>query len=141
LGKTVSVKGEARTIRLYSVGILLSVIAIVSSFLVGASYTVMTIGNFVAVGLIFILVIGIVYARQRKEVTTYYHSASGAPTGSSTLNARILGFIAAFWDLFLVIAIAYASLSYLYLVDIIPGLFLIISGIVALIGALTYKIK
>ncbi|WXG42918.1 MAG: hypothetical protein WED04_02365 [Promethearchaeati archaeon SRVP18_Atabeyarchaeia-1] len=141
MGKTVNVRSEARTIRLYSVSIVLSVIAILSSVLVGASYTVLTIGNFVAVGLIFILVMGIVYARQRKEVTTYYHDASGSPTGTSTLNARILGFIAAFWDLFLVIVIAYASFSYLYLVDIIPGLFLIISGIVALIGALTYKIK
>jgi archaellum biogenesis protein FlaJ (TadC family) len=141
LSKTVDVRSEAKTIRLYTVSIILSVIAILSSFLVGASYTVLTLGSFVAVVSILILAMGIVYARQRKEVTTYYHDRSGSTGRSSTVNARTLGFIAAFWVLFLVIVVAYASLDFLYLVDIVPGSILIISGIVALIGAFTYKIK
>jgi hypothetical protein len=139
--KRVDVKSEARTIMLYTLSIILSIATILSAVLVGASQTVLTFGSFIAAVSIVMMVVGINYARQRKETTTHFHDRSGAPTYSSTRNARTYGFMAGLWTLFLVMIVAYSSLEFLVTADIVPGLMLIASGIIALIGALTYKIR
>lgn len=136
----IEVKREKNTIRLYIVAILLIVVAIVIEAIMGAAEIMLYFsGGFGVLSALF-LILGI--DRARKRTVTHVYSQTGGFMGTTT--ARTLGILGAMILLLPLIAFAATSASYsggITPAELVPGLVLLASGIIALIGAFTYKIE